>query len=41
MKQCTKGGCFVALGRTVDARVKLCNLSNEFGNALGLSLIHI
>ena len=30
VKQCTKGGCFVALGRTVDARVKLCNLSNEF-----------
>jgi ribosomal protein S1 len=30
VKQCTKGGCFVAISRSVDARVKLCNLADDF-----------
>ena len=28
VKQVNKGGCFVALSRSVDARVKMCNLGD-------------
>ena len=30
VKQVNKGGCFVALSRSVDARVKMCNLGDAF-----------
>ena len=30
VKQVNKGGCFVAISRSVDARVKMCNLADTF-----------